>query len=180
MAFWPRFRPSTDYREKMIARRLPRIVIVGAVWLNSGWAAAQDTDLVTGASPVYPPHVASAHGDVMTRWNEELGLSIEQQAVIADIMRDYAPRIRELMERGSETVWSIMEVAPYDPEYTVDTERASQAAAETAAELVRVASEMRSALHSIMTQEQISTLDNLIQERRQRWHDRMSGSDHDQ
>ena len=161
----------------MITRQLPRILILTALSLYGGLAAAQETDVVTGASPVYPPHVAGAHGDAMTRWNEELGLSIEQQAVIADIMRDYGPRIRELMKRGMETSWSIMEVAPHDPEYTIDTETASQAAAETAAELVRVVSEMRSAIHSIMTQEQITTLDNMIQERRQRWNDRKSGSD---
>lgn len=138
---------------------------VVALWLGGHMAAAQEADMVTGASPVPPPHVT----EMMTRWQDELGLSIEQQAVIADIMRDYGPRMRELAKLGLAAGWSVMEVAPRDPEYTIDTDRASQAAAEAAAEFVRTASEMRSALYSVMTEEQIATLERLVQEGRDHW-----------
>ena len=80
---------------------------------------------------------------------------------------DYGQRLQPLFERGAETAWSIMRVAPKDPDYSLDTERAAQAAAETAAEIVRQLSELRSAIYSIMTAEQIATLERLMEERRQ-------------
>jgi Spy/CpxP family protein refolding chaperone len=152
------------------------ILAVSALWLGGQMALAQEEDAVTGASPVWPADgsgmhdfAAGAHGDRFTRWTEELGLSIEQQAVMADIVRDYAPRLGEQVKQGIEAAWSVMEVAEDYPEYTTDTEAASQAAAEAAGELVRIASEMRSAFYSVMTREQIAKLESLIQERREHW-----------
>ncbi len=137
---------------------------------------AAPPDRISGASPYAgshsSPHAmapAGPNSEFFNKWRDELGLSVEQQGVIAEIFADYGQRLRPLLERGAETAWSIMNVAPINPEYTVDTEAAAQAAAETAADLVRIASEMRSAVHSVMTAEQIATLDRLIEESRVAW-----------
>lgn len=151
-------------------RGLPPVqTVVVLACLATGPALAQDTELVTGASP-YADMAGLAegkHAEAMAQWRDELGLSPEQQAVMGEIFMDYGTRLRPLFERGAATAWSIMNVAPKDPDYSLDTERAAQAAAETAAEIVRLLSEMRSAINSIMTAEQIATLERLIEERRQ-------------
>lgn len=159
------------------------ILVVSALWLGGQMAVAQEEDVVTAASPVWPAdgsgmhdYAAGAHGDRFAQWAEELGLSIEQQAVMADIVRDYAPRIREQVKLGMEAAWSVMEIAEDYPEYTTDTEAASQTAAEAAAAFVRVASEMRSAFYSVMTREQIEKLESLIQERRELWQQKSTTS----
>jgi Spy/CpxP family protein refolding chaperone len=160
------------------------LLAVSYLWLGGQVALAQEEDAVTGASPVWPTDgsgmhdfAAGAHGDRFAQWTEELGLSIEQQAVMADIVRDYAPRLGEQVKQGIEASWSVMEVAEDYPEYTTDTEAASQAAAEAAGEFVRIASEMRSAIYSVMTREQISKLESLIQERREHWEQKSTAAD---
>ncbi len=141
---------------------------------------AQDVapDAVTGASPYATGHADMSalaegrHAEWVARWRDTLNLSPEQQAVMAEILMDYGARLRPLFERGADTVWSIMNVAPKDPDYSLDTERSAQAAAETAAEVVRVVSEMRSAINSIMTAEQVAAMESLIEAQRQEWRDR--------
>ncbi len=140
---------------------------------------AAPPDRVSAASPYSGSHSSAQaitpggpNSEFFNKWRDELGLSVEQQGVIAEILADYGQRLRPLFQRGAETVWSIMNVAPINPEYTVDTEAAAQAAAETAADIVRIASEMRSAVHSVMTAEQIATLDRLIEESRSAWRER--------
>lgn len=137
-----------------------------AVALLAGPAAAEKTDMISGASPYAMPG-GEAHRAQYEAFVAEMQLSIEQQAIIGEILADYGARLEPLFRQGAETAWSIMEVAPRDPEYSVDTEAAAQSAAETAAAIVRTISQMRSALHSVMTEEQIATLDRLIEERRQ-------------
>jgi len=133
---------------------------------------AAETDVVSGASPYgMPPGDWSGFADgeagqAMARWRDELNLSTEQLAIMAEIIADYGNRLRPLFADGAATAWSIMNVAPRDPDYTVDTERAAQAAAETAAAIVRQMSELRSAINSIMTTEQIATLERLMEESR--------------
>jgi hypothetical protein len=147
-------------------RWIPPILVAGA--LCSGPAAATegtDADLVSSASP-YAHSLPEAQAEQLRQWQAELNLSIEQQAVIGEILADYAARLRPLFQQGAETAWSIMNVAPRDPDYTVDTEAAAQAAAETAAQIVRTVSLMRNAIHSVMTVEQIATLERLIEEQR--------------
>lgn len=140
----------------------------------AGPAAADETDAVTAASPWATAHGAfsaadkAGHEARMAEWREALNLSPEQQAVMAEIFMDYGARLRPLFERGADTAYSIMKVAPKDPGYSLDTERAAQAAADTAADIVRVMSEMRSAINSIMTAEQIETLEGLIEQQRQK------------
>ena len=136
--------------------RVFRLLFCVAILASQG-AVAQETDAVSGASPYTDnkPTAAEVHERVMQRLTEELGLSIEQQAVLADIVRDYGPRIATIMRNGVEIGWSIMDVAPKNPQYTVDTEAAAQAAATAAADWVRTVTEMRNAVYSILTQEQI-------------------------
>ena len=134
---------------------------------------AQDLDVVTGASEWTSGHPEISAEDrakleaQLAEWRDALNLSTEQQAIMAEIVADYGTRLKPLFERGAEIAWSVMNVAPKDPDYSLDTEQAAQAAAETAAEIVRVMSEMRSAVYSIMTAEQIATLESLVEERRQ-------------
>ncbi len=140
-------------------------------------ARAEDVDTVSGAS-------THAHGDpaaraetqerLMTRLKEELGLSIEQQAVLADILRDYGPRIAVIMKQGAQIGWSVMDVAPKNPQYAIDTEATAQAAAEAAGQWVRTMAELRNAVYSILTQEQIATLEARIAARREAWQERSS------
>jgi Spy/CpxP family protein refolding chaperone len=154
-------------------RRLPAPLMI--LVFAASLALAAETDTVTGASPYgfspgdWPGLADSEQAALMAAWRDELQLSPEQQAVMAEIFMDYGSRLRPLFERGLATAWSIMNVAPKDPDYSLDTEQAAQAAAETAAEIVRTVSEMRSAVNSIMTAEQVATLEALIDERRQRW-----------
>lgn len=144
-----------------------------SVFLLAGIASAEEADVVTSASPWSGTHGSLSEEDKalmearLAEWRDALALSPEQQAVMAEILADYGARLQPLFERGADTAWSIMKVAPKDPDYSLDTERAAQAAAETAAETVRVISEMRSAIYSIMTAEQIATLEQLLEERRQ-------------
>lgn len=143
-------------------------------------AFAEETDAVSGASP-YGAHDPASRAELrerlMTRLKEELALSIEQQAVLADILRDYGPRLAALMKQGVEIGWSVMDVAPKNPQYAIDTEATAQAAAEAAGQWVRTVAELRNAVYSILTQEQIATLEARIQERRQAWQERMSGTE---
>ena len=135
--------------------------------------SAQEVDAMSGASPWTGGHAEMSAEDKakleaqLAEWRDELALSPEQQAIMAEIVADYGSRLKPQFEVGAETAWSIMQVAPKDPDYSLDTERAAQAAAETAAEVVRVMSEMRSAIYSIMTTDQIATLERLMEERRQ-------------
>ena len=148
-------------------------LITCALILTTPPILAQETDAVSGASPYGDkPTRAEVRERIMTRLNEELGLSIEQQAVLADILRDYAPRIAAITKDGIEVGWSIIDVAPKNPQYSVDTEAAAQAAAEAAAEWVRTVTEMRNAVYSILTQEQIGILESRWQERREAWRER--------
>lgn len=151
---------------------MPRIMLmpalVGLVLLAFGPptpVAAQTADAVSAASP-YAAGSSPEQSALLERWRTELGLSIEQQAIIGEIVADYGARLQPLFQRGAETVWSILNVAPKDPQYTLDTEQAAQAAAETAGQIVRQVSQLRSAVHSVLTQEQIETLDRLIEEQR--------------
>jgi len=152
--------------------------VVAAFGLAGGLSLAAETDTVSGASPYSGSHAdmaALAEGrqqEMLAQWRDQLNLSTEQQAIMAEIVMDYGTRLRPLFEHGANTVWSIMNVAPKDPDYSLDTERAAQAAAESAAEIVRQVSEMRSAINSIMTAEQIATLEGLIEEQRQQWRER--------
>lgn len=154
---------------------LARILLpaVTACFLLAGPLAAEETDAITGASPWASGHSGFSDEDKakleaqLAEWRDALGLSPEQQAVMAEIVADYGSRLRPLFERGADTAWSIMNVAPKDPDYSLDTEQAAQAAAETAAEIVRQMSELRSAIYSVMTAEQIATLEGLIEERRE-------------
>lgn len=149
-------------------RTLLTVAVLGSILLTFGSlrpAAAQNTDAVSAASP-YATGASPEQAAMLERWRTELGLSIEQQAIIGEIIADYGTRLQPLFLRGAETVWSILNVAPKDPDYTLDTEQAAQAAAETAAQIVRQVSQLRSAVHSVLTQEQIATLDRLIEEQR--------------
>lgn len=134
--------------------------------LLAGPVVAQtDTDLTSGASAYAQPG-SQAGREMFNQWQAELQLSIEQQAIIAEILADYGSRLEPLLRSAADTAWSIMNVAPRDPDYSVDTETAAQAAAQTAGAMVRVISEMRSAVHSVLTSEQIDTLDRLIETQR--------------
>ena len=69
----------------------------------SPMASQQDTDTVTGASPARGPHQGGMRrfrghkrGGMMMRWKDELELSTEQQAAMADIAKDYGSRMRAL------------------------------------------------------------------------------------
>jgi hypothetical protein len=137
----------------------------GLAVLLAGPASAETADLTSGASP-YAMAGNDAFRAQFEAFQAEMQLSIEQQAIIGEILADYGARLEPLFRQGAETAWSIMNVAPRDPEYSVDTETAAQSAAETAANIVRTISEMRSAIHSVMTVEQIATLDRLIAEKR--------------
>jgi len=136
----------------------------GLALLLAGPASAESPDLTSAASPyaMAGNEAFRAHFEAL---QAEMQLSIEQQAIIGEILADYGARLEPLFRQGAETAWSIMNVAPRDPEYSVDTETAAQSAAETAAGIVRTISEMRSAIHSVMTAEQIATLDRLIEEK---------------
>lgn len=127
--------------------------------------AQSDTDFTSGASAYGLPESQAAR-EMFNQWQAELQLSIEQQAIIAEILADYGSRLEPLLRSAAETAWSIMSVAPRDPDYSVDTETAAQAAAQTAADMVRVISQMRSAVHSVLSSEQIDTLDRLIEAQR--------------
>jgi hypothetical protein len=154
--------------EILMPRMLLMPVLAGSVLLALGLpapASAQTTDAVSAASP-YAMGASPEQSAMLERWRTELGLSIEQQAIIGEIVADYGARLQPLFQRGAETVWSVLNVAPKDPEYTLDTEQAAQAAAETAAQIVRQVSQLRSAVHSVLTQAQIDTLDRLIEEQR--------------
>ena len=155
------------------------VAAIGLLSVAATLSPAADTDTVSSASPYSAPYAGwpgLADGEAeqeMARWRDELNLSPEQLAIMAEIIADYGARLHPLFERGAETAWSIMNVAPRDPDYTVDTERAAQAAAETAAAIVRQMSELRSAINSIMTAEQIATLEQLMAERRQQWREKL-------
>ena len=142
------------------------LAAIGLAMLLAGPATAETPDLTSGASPYGMPG-SEAHRAQFEAFLAEMQLSIEQQAIIGEILADYGARLEPLFQQGAETAWSIMNVAPRDPEYSVDTETAAQSAAETAANIVRTISEMRSAIHSVMTEEQIATLDRLIEEQRE-------------
>lgn len=155
-----------------------RYIVAAVAALGFSAAMPQDVepDTVSAASPYAHADMSALadgkHDEWVARWRDELNLSPEQQAIMAEILMDYGTRLRPLFERGANTVWSIMNVAPKDPDYSLDTEQAAQAAAETAAEVVRVVSEMRSAIHSIMTAEQMAAMDSLIEAQRQQWRER--------
>jgi len=141
------------------------LTTIGLTLFLTGPGLAEPTDLTSGASPYGMPgnEELRAHFEA---FQAEMQLSIEQQAIIGEIMADYGARLEPLLRQGAETAWSIMNVAPRDPEYSLDTETAAQSAAETSANIVRVISQMRSAVHSVLTEDQITTLDRLIEERR--------------
>lgn len=160
----------------------PRLIPILLAMLPAGLSFAADTDAVSAASPrmawpMDPAQWAGAegpHAEAVARWRDELGLSVEQQAIMGEIVADYANRLRPLVRQGLETGWSIVNIAPMDPEYTTDTETAAQSAAQTAAGIVRLLSEMRSAVQSVMTPEQIATLDRLLTEERERWRSKLA------
>ena len=160
--------------------RFSLLSVTGLV-LAAHSSLAQETDAVSDTSPYAWHHDAAARAELrerlMTRLNEELELSIEQQAVMADILRDYGPRMAALMKRGVEIGWSVMDAAQENPQYAIDTEATAQAAAEAAAEWVRTVTEMRNAVFSILTQGQIATIQARVEERREAWQQRVNGSD---
>jgi nitrogen regulatory protein PII-like uncharacterized protein len=141
------------------------LAAIAVAVLLAGPVIAETTDMTSGASTYGMPDNEALRAQ-FEAFQAELQLSIEQQAIIAEILADYGARLEPLFRQGAETAWSIMNVAPRDPEYSLDTETAAQSAAETAAGIVRTISEMRSAIHSVMTEEQIATLDRLIEEKR--------------
>lgn len=168
-----------------VRRYVLAVVVASCVAVSV--ALAEETDTTSAASPYSGTHggdlsalADGQHDELVARWRDQLNLSPEQQAVMAEILMDYGARLRPLFEQGANTVWSIMNVAPKDPDYSLDTERAAQAAAETAAEVVRVVSEMRSAINSIMTAEQIAALESLIEEQRQQWRERAAARESEQ
>ena len=151
-------------RPLLTVKRL--LTAIGAAVLMVGPVMAEPTDLTSAASP-YAMAGSEAHRAQFEAFQAEMQLSIEQQAIIGEILADYGARLEPLFRQGAETAWSIMNVAPRDPEYSLDTETAAQSAAETAANIVRTISQMRSAVHSVLTDEQIATLDRLIEEQRE-------------
>lgn len=149
-------------------RLRPLLAAAAGACLLGGSALAGTVDLTSGASPYALPD-SEQYRAQFEAFQAELGLSIEQQAIIGEILADYGARLEPLFRQGADAAWSIMKVAPRDPDYSLDTEAAAQAAAQASAGIVRLISEMRSAVHSVMTEEQIATLDRLIKERREAW-----------
>ncbi len=125
-----------------------------------------------GGTSSYAYGDATALERLLARLQEDLGLSIEQQAVLADILKDYGPRLKTITRQGIAVAWSLMDVAPKNPQYSSDTEAAAQAAAEAAAEWVRTVTEMRNAIYSILSPDQITLIESRLAERRQAWQER--------
>ena len=148
--------------------------------LIAGSLAAADVDSVSGASPYAhgsPADRKAAAERLAARLTEELSLSIEQQAVLADIARDYGPQLAEITRDGLEVAWSVMDVARKNPQYGVDTEIAAQAAADAAARWVRTMAEMRNAVYSILTPQQIEQIETRMAERREAWQQRREAAE---
>jgi Spy/CpxP family protein refolding chaperone len=140
---------------------------------------AQDAAEAAAHAHHDPASPAQMREQLLTRLVEELDLRIEQQAVLADIGRDYGQRLAALAKQGAEIGWSVLDVSPKNPQFAIDTEIAAQAAAEAAGQWVRTLTEFRNAVYSVLSREQIELLEAKLAVRRDAWRDRIQ-AEHDQ
>ncbi len=85
---------------------------------------------------------------------EELGLTPEQKGALKTVMERYQPKGWELAQRGRGVREQLSAVSPDDSAYAAATEQAATSAAEIAADLVKLLSELRAEIHGLLTVEQ--------------------------
>jgi len=151
------------------------IPLVFAVLLSSQPALSVAAEGIEPGQMIHhdPAALADLREQLTARLVEDLDLRIEQQAVLADIAADFGPRIAALMNTGADIGWSVLDVAPKNPQYSIDTDIAAQAAAEAAAEWVRTLTEFRNAVYSILSAQQIEQLEARLRARRDAWQEQL-------
>jgi Spy/CpxP family protein refolding chaperone len=103
---------------------------------------------------------------------EALDLTPEQREAVNSLMETYRPRLKTLRDSGRETRRVLMNTTPDDPDYSTVVAQASQEAGENASAMVLVASELRTAVHGLLTVEQREKALELRSKMRERFRDR--------
>jgi Spy/CpxP family protein refolding chaperone len=118
--------------------------------------------------PMHGSSTSGSHGDFRAAV-ESLDLTPAQRADLQALVEDFSARGVALRERGSAAAADAMAIEPDDPRYAAATDRAGEAAAAIASDGVRLAAELRAAIHGILTAEQRATLRARRTEERKGW-----------
>jgi hypothetical protein len=155
------------------------LLVATALFAQPLAGLAEDVGEPTASTHHDPAARAAMRQQLLTRLVNELDLRIEQQAVLGDIARDYGQRLAALAKQGAEVGWSVLDVSPKNPQFSIDTEIAAQAAAEAAAQWVRTMAEFRNAVYSVLSPQQIELLEAKLEARREAWREHLR-AEHDQ
>ena len=92
--------------------------------------------------------------ETLDRMTRQLKLTDPQKQEMAALLEIYAPRFKELKQRGDEARQQLMQMAPDDPGYAELTKTVSEEAGRTASEVVVLLAEMQSSAYALLTPEQ--------------------------
>jgi hypothetical protein len=99
----------------------------------------------------------SAPMAMFERMGEELALTEAQKLELAALMEMYRPRIKELAQRGQESIQALMTMAPDDSAYNMEAANLSQQAGASAAEMVTLLTELQTNAYALLKSEQQAT-----------------------
>jgi len=159
-----------------------RLILAVALLLAAGVLFAQ----AETAEPGTCPHALAADGTcpyghhggqggpmaMFERMGDELALTETQKQDLASLMQIYAPRMKELAQRGEDSRKAIMGMAPDDPYYNVEADKLSQQAGASAAEMVTLLTELQTNAYALLTAEQQAKYMALRTEQMQRMEQR--------
>jgi len=107
---------------------------------------------------------------------EQLDLSPEQKETVKGIFTSAKPRLTALHEEMRDVRESLMDTSPDAADYSTVVDAASQKSGELASQIVLEMSQIRTQVHSVLTEEQKAQLPEIRAEMKQRMeqrHERM-------
>ena len=140
--------------------------VIAASGLTCGQAFAGEISTRTaGGYGIGPDGV---EGNWLARM-EDLRLTPEQRKAIQAIADHYRALGTAAAQRASGIREQLLGASPDDPGYADATDKASEAASLLAADAVRLLSELRAEVHSVLSEEQRQRLKERGTEERARW-----------